>query len=100
MIGGAAHPKAANRVGLCKEGGPGGPPECIGGPLLVDPSAVHRSHAAVSLTRAEADPMGPECPIGAKTNLTIADHSTGAEAHAPVAVGSTRTDAHTPVAKG
>src|SRR5215207_3359755 len=40
-----------------KGGGQGGPPDCaeIG---LSRPCAVHRSHTALNLTRAEADPLG------------------------------------------
>src|SRR3954454_16564047 len=61
---------------------------------LVGPSAVHRSHAALSLTRAEANPLRPERPARAKADLAIADRCTGAEADPTV---GTRAEAHTPI---
>ena len=76
--------------------------------VLVDPSAVHRSRAALSLAGAEANLLRPEpvtraqasplCPAGltrAHSNLSIADRGTVAEAHTPVANSRTRAERDT-----
>ena len=60
--------------------------------ILVDPCAVHRSHATLSLTstepnllrpepvtRAQASPLGPESLARAHADLACADRGTGAE---------------------
>ncbi len=60
--------------------------------ILVDPCAVHRSHATLSLTsaepnllrpepvtRAQASPLGSEGLTRAQTDLACADRGTGAE---------------------
>src|SRR5215207_46289 len=93
--------------------------------VLVDPCAVHCSHAAMDLSSPHTDPLGPECPTSlqasalgpeclmgaepnplrsecparAKANLTIADRGTGAEAHPTVADRGTRAKANLTVAK-
>jgi hypothetical protein len=56
--------------------------------ILVDSCSVYRSHATLSLTSAEPNPLCPEGLTCAKANLTIADRGTGAEAHPMVAVSS------------
>ena len=60
--------------------------------VLVDPCAVHGSHAALSLTRAEPNLLRPEGPTRAQSDLAIADCGTGAEADPTVAKSGTRAE--------
>jgi hypothetical protein len=106
-----------DRLRLNKWGGHSWPPACVEVGLS-RPVRGSCSHAALNLTRIEADPLGPErltrahpdllvpgserptrvepnplrpeCSTGVQPDLASADRSTGAEAHAPVAVGSYR----------
>src|SRR3954447_2482602 len=57
--------------------------------VLVEPRAVHGSHAALSLTRAEPNLLRPEGLTRAQSGLARTDRGTGAEADPTVAKSGT-----------
>ena len=67
--------------------------------VLVDPRAVHGSHAALSLTRAEPNLLRPEGLTRAQSDLAIADRCTGAETNPTVAKCGTSPEGDTTVGR-